>query len=1000
MRAAPKSNSAERFSLVVLILILAILAAAVTVPAQVNGVDTEFDAVIGLVPGSGFLVGMQTQSDGKMFVIGTFDYISGTIRNKIVRLNADQSIDSSFNCAICRTGVAIGIARGVVMQTDGRVLVSVRSESDDRYKLHRLLPDGSLDSSFSSPFNQQGLGSEPVAILPNGKIYAATGESSPGFVRFTLYRLNPNGLIDNSFTPLQTNGTPRQSFAQVTVLPNEKLMISGAHAFGNLFRVNTDGSQDFTFSPPILTNSTPLPTMISQFNLEPDGKISFTGVFESVNGVSRNRCARLNADGSVDLQFSLDGDTLPVSLKRLQNGKYIVNAAYISGQKFARLNSDGSRDNTFSSPNDLRDMSSWILDEQERVVFYGYYNDVLNRISRLNTDGSKDNSFGINVADGGSVFASALQPDGKIIISGNFHYVNNTQSERLARLNPDGTIDPGFTAVSTLVPSQIVVQPDGKILTLTPYNDFGTPVAQIRRLNPNGSSDGSFSVDVQRGNTMALQPDGKILVGGGNMVVGGFGRSGLVRLNGNGSVDTAFSPFIGNPFLNAVLVQDDGKIIVAGNFSSVNGISRTNIARINGDGSLDNGFNAGNSLSATVSNLVRQPNGAYVVSAANMILRLETSGTPDSTFQAPVLTPTQGIDSINAIVLQANGRLVIGGAFTGPRRNILRLMPNGSLDISFVPEADNAVFTLLKLTGEKIIVGGPFENIGNVNRLGIARLGSGTSPFDFDGDGRADVGVFRQSNGYWYLLPSTGGFSAQNFGISEDISVPADYDGDGKTDIGIFRPSTGTFWWKRSIDGVFNAQQWGAAGDIPRPGDFDADGRADFIVYRPSNSNWYRLGTTSGFSVLNFGAPGDLPLNADFDGDGRFEPAIFRPSTGVFWFRNITTGAPNAIQWGQNGDIPVPADYDGDGKTDAAVFRPSNGVWYVRNSSNGSFFGVGFGLSGDRPVAADYDGDGRADVAVFRPSSGVWYVLQSTSGFTAVQFGIGTDVAIANSYVP
>ena len=272
--------------------------------------------------------------------------------------------------------------------------------------------------------------------------------------------------------------------------------------------------------------------------------------------------------------------------------------------------------------------------------------------------------------------------------------------------------------------------------------------------------------------------------------------------------------------------------------------------------------------------------------------------------------------------------------------------------------------------------------------------------FDFDGDRKSDISVFRPSTGSWYLLQSSNNsFLGQSFGISSDIITPADYDGDGKTDFAVFRSDNGTWYLQQSTNG-FTAIQFGQNGDIPVPADYDGDGEADIAVYRPSAGSWYRLNSSNGqFVAVQFGTAEDKPTIGDFDGDGKADIAVFRPSTGSWYRLNSSNNQFFALQFGVAEDKPTPADYDGDGKTDIAVFRPSTGGWYRLNSSNGEFVAVGFGISEDRPVPADYDGDGKADVAVFRPSEGNWYLLRSTAGFTAVRFGAGEDEPIPNAFV-
>lgn len=287
---------------------------------------------------------------------------------------------------------------------------------------------------------------------------------------------------------------------------------------------------------------------------------------------------------------------------------------------------------------------------------------------------------------------------------------------------------------------------------------------------------------------------------------------------------------------------------------------------------------------------------------------------------------------------------------------------------------------------------------GDGNDVAITRVNR--ARFDFDGDGKSDVSVFRPSGGFWYeLLSRNTNFASQQFGASEDKIVPADYDGDTKTDIAVFRPSNGVWYYLRSSDNTFNAVQFGASGDVPVPNDYDGDGRADFAVFRPSNGTWYELRSFGNqFFAQQFGTSGDKPLVGDFNGDGIGDLAVYRAGN---WYLSESPNATfRSVQFGLATDTPTPADYDGDGATDVSVFRPSNGVWYRLNSGSGnSFAAVQFGVAEDKPVPADYDGDGKADVAVFRPSVGAWYLLRSTAGFGAVSFGQSGDKPIPNAFI-
>ena len=272
---------------------------------------------------------------------------------------------------------------------------------------------------------------------------------------------------------------------------------------------------------------------------------------------------------------------------------------------------------------------------------------------------------------------------------------------------------------------------------------------------------------------------------------------------------------------------------------------------------------------------------------------------------------------------------------------------------------------------------------------------SARTPFDFDGDGKSDISVFRPASGIWYIQQSQNGFAGFTFGQAGDVIAPADFDGDGKTDLAVFR--NGSWYIQRSTAG-FTGVSFGQSGDLPRPADFDGDGKADIAIFRPSSGQWYYINSSNmTVSGITFGQNGDAPVPGDYDGDGKADVAVFRPSTGI-WYLNRSTAGFTGITFGQAGDVPVPANYDGDLKTDIAVFR--NGAWYGLNSSNGSFFGVSFGQSGDIPVPADYDGDGKADIGVFRPSIGTWYIQRTTSGFYGLSFGASTDKPVPSAFQP
>ncbi len=271
--------------------------------------------------------------------------------------------------------------------------------------------------------------------------------------------------------------------------------------------------------------------------------------------------------------------------------------------------------------------------------------------------------------------------------------------------------------------------------------------------------------------------------------------------------------------------------------------------------------------------------------------------------------------------------------------------------------------------------------------LQVSQSGALPVRFDFDGDGRSDISVFR--SGTWHLLRSNDGYLSTQFGIATDRLVPADFDADGKTDVAVFRD--GVWYILRSTDATVSILNFGLGTDLPVPADYDGDGFAEPSVFR--DGLWYRYSlSTSQTSQEQFGLAGDRPVVADYDGDGRADLAVYR--NGVWYLQRSLLGFA-AIQFGLGTDRPVTGDFDGDGRADLAVYR--DGDWHVLAGSQ-NYSVTHFGIATDVPVAADYDGDGRTDRAVFR--AGNWYLDRSSEGFAVTQFGIATDFPVPAAFNP
>lgn len=341
----------------------------------------------------------------------------------------------------------------------------------------------------------------------------------------------------------------------------------------------------------------------------------------------------------------------------------------------------------------------------------------------------------------------ALQPDGKLLIGGAFTAVNNSGSRsHLARLFADGALDPTFFNSGSGVSSTIycvALQSDGRILIGGDFNLVnGTARTRVARLNANGNVDGTFvptntiNVSVL---ALAVQSDGKVIIGGS--FSGGAFPSWIARLNADGTTDPEFNS-VANGAVNAVRLQTDGKILIGGAFTTINGTTRNRIARLNTDGSLDGTFQNGlTGASGIVRCLQIQTDGKILIggdfTAVNSIsrgyvARLNSNGSLDTGFASSPGAST----SVYALAIQPDNSVVIAGGFltyaSSSLSRVARLYPDASRDPSFSPFGiNNLVQSLALQTDGAILVGGTFTTINNTNRSYLGRLFGNLYPPEF-----------------------------------------------------------------------------------------------------------------------------------------------------------------------------------------------------------------------------------------------------------------------------
>lgn len=753
------------------------------------------------------------QSDGKILIGGTFTSIGGTTRNNIARLNADSTLDTSFNPN------ANGRVLALALQADGKIIIagsftnvgaSAQANADGSAynNIARLNPDGSPDRAFNPNANAQ---INAVVVQPDGKIliggFFTTLQPYPSVTATTrnyLARLNPDGSIDTTFA----DASPRSQVLAIQLQNDGKILLAGNFSTGGtptptqilrnyLARLNSNGTLDAGFDPNANLQANALA-------LQSDGKIIIGGTFTFLqpNGAktatTRNHIARLNADGSLDPNFDPNVDSTNAQIYSLvvqSDGKLLVGGAFSSiganvVNNFARLNVDGSLDTSFK-PNPSNPVQVARVQSDGKIIIGGSFVSLQPlgdpaattprlHLARLNAGGAIDTAFNAAVGgqSGGQVTALAVQADGRIIMAGTLDNVGGAASSNLARFNSDSTPDtifnpnadgaintvtvrattasvssqtPGFAWLNsdgslrsgfTVAPeirftgdvTAIARQPDGKVI-------IGSASHDLLRFNADGSLDRTFNPNPNGGiYGIGIKPNGQIIVVGAFTIMRGVTRNRVALLNADGSVDPTFDPNA-NDTVYALLIQPDGKIVFGGAFivvqpnSSTTSIPRRYIARVFADGTLDTSFNP--NPDGRVNAIALQADGKFLLGGAftsiypfgqtsattrNRIGRLNADGTLDSGFD-----PNANA-GVSALVVQSDGMILAGGAFTmigGTTRNrIVRIAPDGTVDASFNPGADGQVSAISLQPDKSILIAGSFTTVSGVARNRIARLGA------------------------------------------------------------------------------------------------------------------------------------------------------------------------------------------------------------------------------------------------------------------------------------
>jgi len=721
------------------------------------------------------------QSDGKILVGGSFTAWSGTTVGSFVRLNAAGSLDTNFNNNL-GTGFN-SIVYSIIPKSNGQILIGggfATLNSVAAAGLVLLNADGTRDTALDTATGINFGNIYGAEIQSDGKILIGGSFTAwKGTTANYFTRINSNGTLDTGFNNNLGTG-PNGAVLSVKVQSDGRIIVAGQFRTWNgvtvangIVRLETTGVRDTAFTTANGTG-TGLDQTIHKVAIQSDGKILLGGVFSTWNGTTVGRIVRLESTGALDTAFTTangagaNSDVYAIEIQ--SNGKIVVGGDFTSWNgttvgRIVRLESTGALDTAFTTNTGTGANSSIfaiaIQSDGKIVVGGGFttFNSVyLGVIVRLNADGT--NSDILSTFASFTVNAIAIQSDGKIVVGGAFTAWNGTTVGRIVRLNADGTLDTAFTTnTGTGANSSIfaiAIDSDDKILVGGAFSSWnGTAVGRIVRLDSDGARDTAFTTNTGAGapngqiEAIAIQTNGKILVVGSFTSWSGTAVGRIVRLNSNGARDTFFTLDNGTgattsgSSIFAVAVDSNDNIVIGGSFTSWNGAAGMGrIVRLNSNGIRDTGFNAqtgtganGNVLEIVIGDDDRILVGG-VISLWNgvtvgRIVRLESNGARDTDFTTA--NGTGANSNIQAIAIDSNNRIVIGGTFTtwnGTTINrFTRLNSDGTLDTEFTTSMgtgfENGVNSITIQHDKKILVGGVFSTcrISSEFRRFFVRIG-------------------------------------------------------------------------------------------------------------------------------------------------------------------------------------------------------------------------------------------------------------------------------------